>query len=84
MIIITERRDSHPLTTKKLSDASELMPTNQRTLRQEQSMALLPPPPSRVPLSSAELHIVASFLKYDRLTYFSFFRIYNLLPSTFL
>ena len=32
-----------------------------RTLRLEQSMALLPPPPPRVPLSSSELHIVASF-----------------------
>ena len=33
-----------------------------RTLRLEQSMALLPPPPARVPLSSSgELHIVASF-----------------------
>ena len=33
-----------------------------RTLRLEQFMALLPPPPPRVPLSSAELHIVASFV----------------------
>ena len=32
-----------------------------RTLRLEQAMALLPPPPPRVPLSSSELHIVASF-----------------------
>ena len=32
-----------------------------RTLHLEQSMALLPPPPPRVPLSSSELHIVASF-----------------------
>ena len=32
-----------------------------RTLRIEQSMALLPPPPPRVSLSSSELHIVASF-----------------------
>ena len=31
-------------------------------LRLEQSMALLPPPPPRVPLSSAELRIVASFV----------------------
>ena len=28
MFIITERRDSHPLTTKKMSDASKVMPTN--------------------------------------------------------
>ena len=33
-----------------------------RTLRLEQFMALLPPPPPRVPLSSLELHIVASFV----------------------
>ena len=33
-----------------------------RTLRLEQSMALLPSPPPRVPLSSSELHIVASFV----------------------
>ena len=33
-----------------------------RTLRIEQSMALLPPPPVRVPLPSSELHIVASFV----------------------
>ena len=33
-----------------------------RTLRLMQSMALLPPPPPRVPLSSSELHIVASFV----------------------
>ena len=32
-----------------------------RTLRLEQSMALLPPPPPRAPLSSAELLLVASF-----------------------
>ena len=32
-----------------------------RSLRLEQSMALLPPPPPHVPLSSLELHIVASF-----------------------
>ena len=32
-----------------------------RTLRLEQSMALLPPPPPRAPLSSSELLIVASF-----------------------
>ena len=32
-----------------------------RTLRLEQSMALLPPPPPRTPLSSSELLIVASF-----------------------
>ena len=32
-----------------------------RFLRLEESMALLPPPPSRAPLSSSELHIVASF-----------------------
>ena len=31
-----------------------------RFLRLEESMALLPPPPSRAPLSSSELHIVAS------------------------
>ena len=43
-----------------------------RTLRLEQSMALLPPPPPRVPLSSSELHIVASFVQYDRHTYLSF------------
>ena len=33
-----------------------------RTLRLEQSMALLPSPPPRVPLSSSELHVVASFV----------------------
>ena len=33
-----------------------------RTLRLEQSMALILPPPPRVPLSSSELHIVASFV----------------------
>ena len=33
-----------------------------RTLRLEHSMALLSPPPLRVPLSSSELHIVASFV----------------------
>ena len=33
-----------------------------RTLRLEQSMALLRPPPPRVPLSSSELHTVASFV----------------------
>ena len=43
-----------------------------RTLRLEQSMALLPPPPPRAPLSSSELLLVASFGHYDRLTYFSF------------
>ena len=32
-----------------------------RTLRLEQSMALLPPPPPRAPLSSSELLLVASF-----------------------
>ena len=32
------------------------------TLRLEESMALLPPPPSRAPLSSSELRIVASFV----------------------
>ena len=32
------------------------------TLRLEQSMALLPLPPPRVPLSSSELHIVASLV----------------------
>ena len=31
-----------------------------RFLRLEESMALLPPPPSRAPLSCSELHIVAS------------------------
>ena len=31
-----------------------------RTLRLEQSMAFLPPPQARAPLSSAELHVVAS------------------------
>ena len=30
MFIVTERRDSHPLTTK-----NELMPTNQRIIRKE-------------------------------------------------
>ena len=33
-----------------------------RTLRLDQSMALLPSPLPRIPLSSAELHIVASFV----------------------
>ena len=33
-----------------------------RTLHLEQSMALLPPPPPRVPISSSELHIVACFV----------------------
>ena len=33
-----------------------------RTLRLEQSMALLPPPPSRAPLSSSELRNLASFV----------------------
>ena len=33
-----------------------------RTLRLDQSMALLTPPQPRVPLSSSELHIVASFV----------------------
>ena len=33
-----------------------------RTLRLEQSMALLPPPPPRPSLSFAEWHIVASFV----------------------
>ena len=33
-----------------------------RTLRIEQSMALLPPPPSRAPLSSSELRNLASFV----------------------
>ena len=33
-----------------------------RTLHVEQSMALLPPPPSRAPLSSLELRNVASFV----------------------
>ena len=52
-------------------------PTHARTLRLELSMALLPPQPPRAPLSYAELlllllHIVASFVKYDWLTYFSF------------
>ena len=31
-----------------------------RFLRLEESMALLPPPPSRAPLSSSELHVVTS------------------------
>ena len=44
-----------------------------RTLRLEQFTALLPPPPPHVPLTSSELHIVASFGEYDRLTYLSFF-----------
>ena len=35
-------------------------------------MTLLLPPPPRVPLPSLELHIVASFVSYDRLTYLSF------------
>ena len=43
-----------------------------RSLRLEQSMALLPPPPPPVPLSSSELHIVVSFVLYDRLKYLSF------------
>ena len=33
-----------------------------RTLRVEQFMALLPPPPPRVPLSFSELRVVASFV----------------------
>ena len=33
-----------------------------RTLRLEQSMALLPPPPPRAPLSSSELHLIAGFV----------------------
>ena len=40
-----------------------------RTLRLEQFMTFLPPPPPRAPLSFAELPIVASFVWYDRLTY---------------
>ena len=55
-----------------------------RTLRLEQSTALLPPPPPRVPLSSSELQIVASFGWYDRLTYLSFFRICIFFTGTFL
>ena len=55
-----------------------------RTLRLEQSMALLPPPPLRVPLSSSELLIVDSFGWYDRLTYLSFFRICSFCTGTFL
>ena len=35
MFIVTEQRNSHPLTTKKLSDASELMPTNQILMHRE-------------------------------------------------
>ena len=35
------------------------------TLRLDQSMALLPPPPLRVPLSSLELHLVTSFDQYS-------------------
>ena len=34
-------------------------------------MAVLPPPPMRAPLYFAELHIVASFVHNDRLTYLS-------------
>ena len=33
-----------------------------KTIRLEQSMALLPSPPPRLPLSSSELHVVASFV----------------------
>ena len=55
-----------------------------RTPRLEQSMTLLPPPPQRVPLSSLELHTVASFVQYDRLTYFSFFSICSFFTRTFL
>ena len=33
-----------------------------RTLRPEQSMALLTPPPPRIPLSSMEVHVVATFV----------------------
>ena len=43
-----------------------------RTLRLEQSMALLPSPLPRNPLSFAEMHIVASFVYCDWLTYLSF------------
>ena len=43
-----------------------------RILRLEKSMALLPPTPLRVPFSSFELHIDASFVSYDRLTNLSF------------
>ena len=43
-----------------------------RTLRLEQSMALLPPPPQRVPLFPSELHIVASFGQNVRLSFLSF------------
>ena len=42
------------------------------TLSLEQSMALLPPAPPRIPLSSSELFIGASFVWCDRHTYLSF------------
>ena len=43
MFIITERRDSHPITTKKLSDASKLvpMPTNHIILRGSRRSGLI-------------------------------------------
>ena len=47
-----------------------------RTLRLEQSMALIPPPPLRVPLSSSELLIVASFWLIRSAHIFFVFRIY--------
>ena len=42
------------------------------TLRLEESMALLPPPPPRAPLSSSELLRLADFNWYDRHTFLSF------------
>ena len=55
-----------------------------RTLRLEQSIALLPRPPVRNTLSSSELLVVASFVYYDRLTYLYFFKICNFFTIMFL
>ena len=35
MFILTKRQDSHPITTKKVSDGSKVMPTNQIIIQWE-------------------------------------------------